>query len=38
MAAIGLLTDFDYKGKGGEAGEASQADLFTELVVRLLNI
>jgi DNA polymerase-3 subunit delta len=38
MAAIGLLTDFDYKGKGGDAGEASQADLFTELVVRLLNI
>ena len=38
MAAISLLTDFDYKGKGGDAGEASQADLFTELVVRLLNI
>ena len=38
MAAIGLLTDFDYKGKGGDAGEASQADLFTELVTRLLNI
>ena len=38
MAAIGLLTDFDYKGKGGDAGEASQAELFTELVTRLLNI
>lgn len=38
MAAIGLLTDYDYKGKGGDAGEASQADLFTELVARLLNI
>ena len=38
MAAIGLLTDFDYKGKGGDAGEASQADLFIELVTRLLNI
>lgn len=38
MAAISLLTDFDYKGKGGDAGEASQADLFTELVTRLLNI
>ncbi len=38
MAAISLLTDFDYKGKGGDAGEASQADLFLELVTRLLNI
>ena len=38
MKAVSLLAEYDYKGKGGDAGEASQADLFTELVVRLLNI
>lgn len=38
MAAISLLTEYDYKGKGGDAGEATPADLFTELVTKLLNI
>jgi DNA polymerase-3 subunit delta len=38
MAAVSLLTEYDYKGKGGDAGEASPADLFTELVTKLLNI
>ena len=38
MAAIGLLTEYDYKGKGGDAGEASPGALFTELVAKLLNI
>ena len=33
---IGLLADYDYKGKGGEAGEATDADLFTELVSKIL--
>ena len=38
MGAVSLLAEYDYKGKGGDAGEASPADLFTELVVKLLNI
>ena len=33
---IGLLTTYDYKGKGGEAGEASPAELFIELVSKIL--
>lgn len=36
MKAIDLLTEYDYKGKGGEAGEASPAELFTELITKLL--
>ena len=36
MKAIEIMTEFDYKGKGGEAGEASQAELFIELISRLL--
>ena len=38
MKAVSLLAEYDYKGKGGDAGEASPADLFTELVTNLLNI
>ena len=38
MAAVSLLAEYDYKGKGGDAGEATPADLFTELVTKLLNI
>ena len=38
MKAVSLLAEYDYKGKGGDAGEASPADLFTELVTKLLNI
>lgn len=34
---ISLLTDYDYKGKGGDAGEATPAALFTELVSKILN-
>ena len=37
MQVISLLTDYDYKGKGGDAGEATAADLFTELIVKILN-
>jgi len=37
MAAISLLTEYDYKGKGGDGGEAPQGDLFVELVTKLLN-
>ena len=38
MAVISLLTDYDYKGKGGDAGEASQPELLMELVTKILNI
>ena len=38
MAAVSLLTEYDFKGKGGDAGEATPADLFAELVTKLLNI
>ena len=38
IKAVSLLAEYDYKGKGGDAGEASQAELLTELVVKLLNI
>ena len=37
MAAIALLTEYDYKGKGGDAGEASPAELFTELISKILS-
>ena len=36
MAIIGLLADYDFKGKGGESGEADDASLFTELVSKIL--
>lgn len=38
IKAISLLAEYDYKGKGGEAGEASPAELLVELVAKLLNI
>ena len=38
MGVISLLKDYDYKGKGGEAGEASPAELMVELTARILNI
>lgn len=34
---ISLLCEYDYKGKGGDAGEASQADLLVELITKILN-
>ncbi len=37
MAIIGLLTEYDYKGKGGDAGEATPAELFMELITKILN-
>ena len=36
MAIISLLTEYDYKGKGGDAGEAAPAALFSELVSKIL--
>lgn len=38
MQAVSLLDEYDFKGKGGGAGEATQAELLVELVVKLLNI
>ena len=38
MKAVSLLCDYDYKGKGGSAGEATPGELLTELVSKLLNI
>lgn len=38
MAAVALIRDYDFKGKGGETGEATDAELLSELTVRLLNL
>lgn len=38
MGIISLLCDYDYKGKGGEAGEATPSQLLLELVSKILNI
>lgn len=38
MAVIALLKEYDYKGKGGDVGEASPAELMVELTARILNI
>ena len=38
MTAISLLCEYDYKGKGGETGEATPGELLVELVTKLLNI
>ena len=37
MKVISLLEEYDFKGKGGGSGEASQGDLLTELVSKILN-
>ncbi|MBR5106899.1 MAG: DNA polymerase III subunit delta [Bacteroidales bacterium] len=38
MRVISLLNDYDFKGKGGEVGEATPADLLVELTTKILNI
>ena len=38
MAVIALLKDYDFKGKGGDVGEASPAELMVELTARILNL
>ena len=38
MAAISLLCEYDYKGKGGDAGEATAGELLVELTMKLLNL
>lgn len=37
MKVISLLEEYDFKGKGGGSGEASQGDLLMELVSKILN-
>ena len=38
MAVIALLKEYDYKGKGGDVGEATAAELMVELTAKILNI
>ena len=38
MRVISLLNEYDYKGKGGEVGEATPSELLVELVTKILNI
>lgn len=37
MKVISLLEEYDFKGKGGGSGEASQGDLLMEMVSKILN-
>lgn len=37
MNVISLIKEYDFKGKGGNAGEATQQELLMELVARILN-
>lgn len=38
MAAISLLCEYDYLGKGGDGGAATPAELLMELTAKILNI
>lgn len=38
MAIVALLSEYDFKGKGGFAGEATPAELLIELVTKILNV
>lgn len=38
MAIIALLKEYDYKGKGGDVGEATDAQLMVELTAKILNV
>ena len=37
MSVIALLKEYDYKGKGGDVGEATPAELLVELTAKILN-
>lgn len=37
ISIISLIKEYDFKGKGGNAGEASQPELLMELVAKILN-
>ena len=38
MAAVSLLCEYDYLGKGGDGAAASPGELLTELTAKLLNL
>ena len=38
MAVIALLKEYDFKGKGGDVGEATPAQLMVELTAKILNV
>lgn len=38
MSVISLLKEYDFKGKGGDVGEATPEELLVELSARILNI
>lgn len=38
MAVIALLREYDFKGKGGNVGEATPSELMVELTAKILNI
>lgn len=39
MAAVSLICEYDYRGKGGDGGELStQSELMVELITKLLNL
>ncbi len=38
MAVIALLKEYDFKGKGGDVGEATPAQLMVELTAKILNM
>lgn len=38
MSVISLLKEYDYKGKGGDGGDAADGELLVELVTKILNI
>ena len=37
MAVIALIKEYDYKSKSGNAGAASEGDLLTELISRIIH-
>ena len=37
-ATVALLKEYDYKGKGGDVGEATPAELMVEMTAKILNI
>ena len=37
ISVISLIKEYDFKGKGGNSGEAAPAELLTELVAKILN-
>ena len=38
MKVLSLLEEYDFKSKGGDAGEASVDELFTELIMKILTV